>query len=71
MDAKTLGENGKRTHIGVAKMLFNAAKRRKLIDENPFEFQKASLVLDRSRDFFLTRPNAMKIVEACRTINGS
>ena len=27
MDAKTLGENGKRTHIGVAKMLFNAAKR--------------------------------------------
>ena len=65
MDAKTLGENGKRTHIGVAKMFFNAARRRKLIDENPFEFQKASLVLDRSRDFFLTRANAMKIVEAC------
>ena len=65
MDAKTLGENGKRTHIGVAKMFLNAAKRRKLVDENPFEFQKASLVLDRSRDFFLTRANAMKIVEAC------
>jgi len=65
LDTKTLGENGKRTHIGVAKMFFNAAKRRKLVDENPFEFQKASLVLDRSRDFFLTRANAMKIVDAC------
>ena len=65
LDAKTLGENGKRVHISVAKMLFNAAKRRKLVDENPFEFQKATLVLDRSRDFFLTRANAMKIVEAC------
>ncbi len=65
LDAKTLGENGKRTHISVAKMLFNAAKRRKLVDENPFEFQKASLVIDRSRDFYLTRPNAMKIMDAC------
>ena len=46
-------------------MFFNVAKRRKLIEENPFEFQKASLVLDRSRDFFLTRANAAKIMESC------
>ena len=65
LDLKTLGENGKRTHISVAKMFLNAAKRRKLVDENPFEFQKASLVLDRSRDFFLTRTNALKIIDAC------
>ena len=65
LDAGTLGENGIRTHIGVAKMFFNVAKRRKLIEENPFEFQKASLVLDRSRDFFLNRANAAKIMEAC------
>ncbi len=65
LDAKTLGENGKRTHVSVAKMLFNAAKRRKLVDENPFEFEKASLVLNRSRDFYLSRTNAMKIMEAC------
>jgi len=65
MDGKAFAENYKRTHIGVTKMFFNAAKRRKLIDENPFEFQKASLVLDRSRDFFLTRANAMKIIDAC------
>lgn len=65
MDAGTLGENGKRTHISVAKMFFNAAKRRKLIEENPFEFQKASLVIDRSRDFFLSRANAAKILDAC------
>lgn len=65
MDSGTLGENGKRTHVGVAKMFFNVAKRRKLVVENPFEFQKASLVLDRSRDFFLNRANAAKILEAC------
>jgi integrase len=65
LDAKTLGENSKRVHIAVAKMFLNSAKRRKLVDENPFEFQKASLVLDRSRDFFLTRANAMKIIDAC------
>ncbi len=65
LDAKTLGENGKRTHVSVAKMLFNAAKRRKLVDENPFEFEKASLVLNRTRDFYLSRMNANKIMEAC------
>ena len=65
LDSTALGENGKRTHIGVAKMFFNAAKRRKLVDENPFEFQKASLVIDRSRDFFLTRDNTIKILNAC------
>ena len=65
LDGGTLGENGKRTHIGVAKMLLNSAKRRKLVDENPFEFQNASLVLDRSRDFLLTRANALKIIETC------
>ena len=63
LDSKTLGANGKRTHVSVAKMLFNAAKRRKLVDENPFEFEKASLVLNRSRDFYLSRTNAMKIME--------
>ena len=65
LDDGTLGENTKRTHIGVVKMFFNAAKRRKLVEENPFEFQKASLVIDRSRDFYLTRANAMKIIDAC------
>jgi len=65
LDTTTLGENGKRTHISVAKMFFNVAKRRKLVEENPFEFQKASLVLNRSKDFFLTRANAMKIIDAC------
>ena len=39
LDDGTLSENTKRTHIGVVKMFFNAAKRRKLVEENPFEFQ--------------------------------
>jgi len=65
LDAGTLGENGIRTHMGVAKMFLNVAKRRKLVEENPFEFEKSSLVIDRSRDFFLTRANALKIIDAC------
>ena len=65
LDAGTLGENGIRTHVGVAKMFFNVAKRRKLIEENPFEFQKSSLILDRSRDRYLSRENAAKILAAC------
>ena len=65
MDEKALGENGKRTHMSLGKMFLNAAKRRKLVEQNPFEFQKTSLVLNRSRDFYLTRANALKIIEAC------
>jgi integrase len=65
LDRKPLGENGKRTHIACAKMFLNAAKRRKLVDANPFEFQKASLVLNRSRDYFLSRADAMKIIDVC------
>ena len=65
METGNLSENAMRTHIAVAKMWFNEAKRRKLVDENPFQYQKASLVLNRSRDFYLSRPNAMKIMDAC------
>jgi len=65
LDTQARSENGKRIHVCVAKTLFNSAKRRKLVDENPFEFQKSSCVLDRSRDFFLTRANATKIIDAC------
>ena len=65
LDTQSRSENGKRIHVCVAKTFFNSAKRRKLVDENPFEFQKSSCVLDRSRDFFLTRANATKIIDAC------
>ncbi|MCA9018265.1 MAG: site-specific integrase, partial [Planctomycetaceae bacterium] len=65
LDETHLNENAKRTHISVVKMLFNAAKRRKLVEENPFEFQKASLVIDRSRDFYLSREHAQKIIDVC------
>ncbi|MFN9976277.1 MAG: tyrosine-type recombinase/integrase, partial [Phycisphaerae bacterium] len=65
LDESHLGENTKRTHVAGAKMFLNAAKRRKLVEENPFEGQKASLIIDRSRDFYLSRANAMKIIDAC------
>ena len=65
LDTHTRSENGIRTHIGVAKTFFNAAKRRKLVDENPFVVLKSSIGANRSRDFFLTLTNAMKITDTC------
>ncbi len=65
LDTHDRSENGKRTHVCVAKTFFNAAKRRKLIDENPFEVLKSSISSNRSRDFYLSRANALKLIDAC------
>lgn len=65
LDAGTASENTKRKHVSVAKMFFNVARRRKLVDENPFEFEKAAILPNRSRDFYLSRPNALKLIESC------
>ena len=64
LDGTALGENGKRSHIACAKMFFNAAIRRKLVTENPFEFQKASLVINRTRDFYVSRQMMLQIIDA-------
>lgn len=65
LDGHNRSENGKRTHVCVAKTFFNAAKRRKLVDENPFEVLKSSIGANRTRDFYLSKANAMKIIDAC------
>ncbi len=59
-----MAENAKRKHMDNCKVFFNAAKRRGLIDFNPFEHQVSSTKPNRKRDFFVTREMAEKAIMA-------
>jgi integrase len=63
---RRLGDNTVRRHCGRAKQFFRAAVRKRLIRENPFADMKGCGVqANRSRDYFLTREDAEKVLEAC------
>ncbi len=59
-----MAENAKRKHIANCKMFFNAAKRRGLIENNPFEAQVSGSQANRSRDHYITPEDAAKILLA-------
>lgn len=63
-NGELMAENAKRKHIANCKTFFNAAKRRGLIDRNPFEAQVSSTSANRSRDYYLTPENTAKILRA-------
>ena len=61
-----LGENTVRRHCGRAKQLFRAALRKRIIAENPFADMRDCLVkANKSREFFLSRADAEKVLAAC------
>jgi integrase len=60
-----LAENTKRKHIDNAKVFFNGAKRRGLIQFNPFEYQTSSTKPNRERDYFLTVEQTERILANC------
>lgn len=61
-----LGENTARRRCGIAKQFFRDAIKRRLISENPFADMKGITVMaDRSRDYFVSRDEAAKVLEAC------
>jgi integrase len=61
-----LGPNTIRRHCGRAKQFFRAAVRRKLISENPFaDMRDCEVKANRERDYFVTREEAAKVLEAC------
>jgi integrase len=61
-----LGDNTVRRQCGRAKQFLRAALRKRLIRENPFADMKGCGVqANRSRDYFLTREDAAKVLEAC------
>ena len=60
-----LAENTIRRTCGVARQFFRAAIRRKLIQSNPFTDLKSAVQPNRTREFFLSRQDAQKILETC------
>ena len=61
-----LGENTVRRHCGRAKQLLRAALRKRIIAENPFADMRDCLVkANKSREFFLNRADAEKVLAAC------
>jgi integrase len=64
--AKKLGENTVAVHCRRAKQFFTAAVRKKLLGENPFGDMKRCYVKEnRSRDFFVSREDAARVLDAC------
>jgi|HubBroStandDraft_6_1064221.scaffolds.fasta_scaffold37911_3 integrase len=61
-----LGPNTVRKRCGIAKQFFKSALRQKLVPENPFK-DLVSVVResDQARDYFITREEADKVLEAC------
>jgi len=53
---------------GIAKQIFRAALRRKLIDSNPFADLKSRVRGNKGREYFLSRSDAAKISEACPNV---
>jgi integrase len=63
---RTLAENTVRRICGRAKQFLRAAARKKLIAESPFADMKGTNVqANRSRDYFLSREDAVKVLDAC------
>ncbi len=58
-------ENTTRRAIGRARQFFNAAKKRRLIDANPFEHLAASVRANRERFAYIDRETAQKVIDAC------
>lgn len=68
-EKKRLSENTARRHCGRAKQLFRVALRKRLITENPFGDMKAcSAVENKSREFFVSRDMAEKVLAACPSL---
>jgi integrase len=65
-DHEKLAENTIRRRCNVAKQFFRAAVRKRLIAENPFaEMRNCGIREDRSRDYFITIPDAAAVLDSC------
>ena len=60
-----LAENTVRKNCGIAKQFFRAATRRKLLSSNPFVDLKSAVGANRERDYFITREETTKVLDAC------
>jgi integrase len=62
---RTRGPNTVRRQVGWAKQYFGAAVKHELLTRNPFVGLAANTRPDRTRDHFVTRDEAAKIMDAC------
>ena len=60
-----MAENTIRKHTAVAKLFFNAAVRKRIIQGNPFADLKATIQPNPSRFYFVTSDDIEKVLEAC------
>ena len=60
-----LAENTVRKHTAIAKQFFHAAKRKRLVEENPFAGLKAAVQANPSRFYFITCEEAQQVLDAC------
>lgn len=65
--SEKLSDNTVRRRCGIAKQFMRAAVRRKLIPSNPFADLKAAVQANKSREYFLSRQDAAKVLAACPT----
>lgn len=66
---ENLADNTIRRRCGIARQFFRAAVRRRLISESPFaELKGVSVRANRSRDHFISRAVADKVLENCPDI---
>ncbi|QDU50274.1 tyrosine-type recombinase/integrase [Gimesia panareensis] len=62
---KGLAENTVRKHCAVAKVFFNNAVRKRLIEENPFTDLKSTSIPNKAREYFISAEETEKLLEAC------
>jgi integrase len=62
---KGLSDATVRRRLGRAKQFFNAACRSRLIRDNPFASLKTSVQGNKSREYFVGREDAQKVIDAC------
>ena len=60
-----LAKSTVRKRCSNAKQFFKAAFRRQLIPSNPFADLKSAVLANRDRDYFVTRDEAQKVLNAC------
>ena len=63
-NGQPMTENAKRKHIANCKMFFGAAKRRGLVNSNPFEQQISGTEANRSRDYYVKPSELRRILNA-------
>jgi len=67
-DEQDLAENSVRKRSQFARMFFNVAQRRKLIQENPFSGLACSVVPVKDRQYFVPRETVTRLLNQCNGI---